>query len=100
MLFTDWGRPTTSVLHRLHDARVVQLWDPERRIAAAVARAGSRSQEPPSCCEKDGTLWDLAAVYTPGAQWEAELPAAAWWSGPVVEVSAPLEQQLLVRPPE
>jgi len=98
MLVTDWLRPTTSVLHRLDDPRVVQFWDPDRRIAAAVARAGSDGDERPACCDRNGTLWDLAVVYRPSAQWDRDPPAAAWWNGPVVNVSAALEEQLLFPP--
>jgi hypothetical protein len=94
MLLTDWGRPTTSALARLRDRRVEQFWDPGGRVATAVARAGSVDHREPSCCERKGALWDLAAVYHRGSRWDAELAPAAWWDGPVAPVSAALEKAL------
>ena len=37
-------------------------------------------------------LWDLAAVYPPGVQWNSQLPPAAFFDGPVVNGKAELEQ--------
>ena len=40
-------------------------------------------------------LWDLAAVYPPGADWDGPLPTAVFFNGPVVKVKAELEAAIL-----
>jgi hypothetical protein len=43
----------------------------------------------PGCCTQNGTLWDVIAVYPPGARWTETLPAPQFFAGPVVR-GAPL----------
>ena len=84
ILPSDWMRPTAGVLGRIADARVTQFWDPGHVVAGLMAR---RLEKKPECCERKGILWDLAAVYAPGAVWEDGLPPASYMNGPVVRVS-------------
>jgi len=60
ILMTDMQRPGTSIMARIGDPRVRQFWDPDHAVAAAM-KAGLKTR--PDCCESDGVLWDLAAVY-------------------------------------
>jgi hypothetical protein len=87
ILPTDWIPPPTGTLGRLSDRRVRQFWDREHAVAKAMAesRAGQPQQD---CCERNGTLWDLLAVYPAGAKWGETLPRAAVFNGPIVRAVA------------
>jgi hypothetical protein len=84
ILLTDWSRPSTAVLKRLADARVAQFWDARHVLAKRMAQDARDPQPEQQCCERDGYLWDLAAVYPAGAVWKDALPAAVVFDGPVV----------------
>lgn len=82
MLPTDWSRPTSAVLDRLSDPRVVQWWD-KRHLVAGLLSASDGGLDP-ACCRRSGTLWDVIAVYPPGARWDQTLPLPKFFAGPVV----------------
>lgn len=82
MLPTDWSKPTSAVLSRLSDGRVTQWWDNQHLIAKLLnASVGGQK---PQCCMRKGTLWDVIAVYPPGAKWTETLPSPQSFAGPVV----------------
>jgi hypothetical protein len=87
MLPTDWFPPTAGVLARLSDGRVTQYWDPDHRIAKRISADAAPSQRQPDCCENDGILWDVTAVYAPDATWTDRMPPAVFINGPVVAVA-------------
>jgi hypothetical protein len=91
MLPTDWLRPAARVLGRLSDHRARQFWDEQHVLAQRMAADARDPQPKPECCEQNGFLWDMAAVYPPGAMWMDKLPPAVVFNGPVVEVKAQLE---------
>jgi len=99
MLVTDWQRPGPPALSRLPDARVHQYWDQAHLLARSMAAAARDPQPTPKCCVRDGVLWDLAAVYPPGAKWDDRLPPAVFFDGPVVNVEGGLEAYLTRLPP-
>jgi hypothetical protein len=82
ILPTDWNRPTSTVLDRLSDRRVVQWWDKQHLIARLLKE--SDGGQDPGCCRRNGTLWDVIAVYPPGTRWEETLPPPQFFAGPVV----------------
>lgn len=84
MIPTDLMRPVRMVLARLSDPRAWQAWDADRRVARGMDRDARDPQPKPRCCRREGVLWDLAAVYPPGAQWKDTLPPAVFFDGPVV----------------
>jgi hypothetical protein len=86
ILPTDFTAPNTSAMARIPDLRVQQFWDPDHLVAKAIAAAAGPTQPQPDCCEQDGILWDLAAVYPKGARWDNALPAATFLNGPVGDV--------------
>src|SRR5262249_4321438 len=90
ILPTDWIPPTTGVLARLSDGRVRQFWDKDHAVAKVLAesRAG---QQHPKCCSRNGTLWDLIAIYPQGAVWSEGLPRAGVFDGPIVRAVRSLE---------
>ena len=81
------------VQSRISDLRVVQFWDKEHLVAKVIDQQLSSSQ--PSCCRRDGILWDLAAVYPEKVRWENAAPI--FIDGPVVAVSAGAQQKLFKR---
>ena len=94
MLPTDLAAPTTGTLGRLSDPRVRQFYDADHVMAKRM-KADARAPQPePDCCTRSGTLWDLAAVYPPGAEWRDKLPIAIVFNGPVVNVIDSLAQAL------
>jgi hypothetical protein len=97
MLATDLGAPTPVVLQRLQDPRARQFWDPQHTLALRLAADARPPQPHEHCCDQKGVLWDLAAVYPPGALWSDHIPAAAFFDGPVVKVKPALETALVAR---
>jgi hypothetical protein len=101
VIATDIGPPLSRVLRLLDDRRAVQLWDPDRTLEAdirrsidlAPARYGYDGPLP-----RDLVIWDVVAVFGPGARWESDLPVPAYHGGPVVEVldatAAALDREL------
>jgi hypothetical protein len=48
-------------------------------------------QPDPSCCDHDGILWDLGAVYPKGARWDATQPPVIAFDWPVARVTEKIE---------
>lgn len=94
ILPTDAGAPVTGTLARLADGRVRQFYDPGHLVATRLAADAREPQPSPGCCRRDGILWDLLAIYRPGATWDERVPAAAVFDGPVVAVTNGLERVL------
>lgn len=85
ILPTDWSAPSSWALARLSDARVHQFWDKQHSLAKIMA--GSRDkQSKPQCCNRNGNLWDLIAVYPPESVWNDRLPPAVVFDGPIVRM--------------
>ena len=94
MLPTDWMAPARPVLGRLSDRRVQQYWDPKHLLAAQLKKDARAPQPVQDCCIRSGILWDLAAVYEPGATWADRMPPASVFNGPVVDVADAIEEAL------
>jgi hypothetical protein len=92
MILTDFSAPSTRTLALLRDPRAVQLWDQPRLLAGRLR--GIPGQPAPECCDDEGVLWDLAAVYSKEARWTDSPPPAVFFNGPVVDVHEALEQTL------
>ena len=94
MLPTDWYRPTRPTLKRVADSRAVQFWDKGHLIAAQVKQQLEQFHgSDPSCCEDQGHLWDMVAVYPPGVKWGETKPA--FDDGPVYRIAPTLEQKVV-----
>lgn len=94
MLPTDWSAPSGSVLRRLSDGRVQQYWDPNHLLATQMKKDARPPQPVQDCCVRSEILWDLAAVYPPGATWADHMPSAVMFNGPVVDVIDALAEAL------
>jgi hypothetical protein len=87
MLATDLAPPITAVLRRVSDRRAQQYWDPDHLVAKQLAADARPPQPEPDCCERNGVLWDLAAVYAKGARWDERMPPAILFNGSVVDAA-------------
>lgn len=91
ILVTDWKKPGGSVAKRILDSRAKQFWDREHLVAKQLAKDARAPQPEPECCTRDGILWDLVAVYSPGAVWTDIMPPATLFQGPVVQLEEEIE---------
>jgi hypothetical protein len=89
ILPTDWNKPTTHVLQRLNDERVIQVWD-KNHLIAGLMQKGADGQRP-RCCKRGGVWWDVIAAYSAGARWENSLPVPELLNGTVVRTAPDLE---------
>lgn len=92
VLPTDWGKPASAPLRRLHDPRVRQYWDPQRSVASALRDVPSGPK--PGCCWSHEVPWDAMAVYKPGTLWGETLPEPVMFDGIIMDVSPRFEQLL------
>lgn len=97
ILATDFAAPAAWVLRRVPDRRVQQYWDRDHLVARRMAADARPPQPEPECCLQGEILWDLVALYPPGAVWDDRLPAATLFNGPVVELQGAIESALGVR---
>ena len=91
ILVTDWKKPGGSVLRRITDSRVKQVWDSQHLIAKQLAKDAHAPQPEPECCTRDGILWDLVTVYAPDATWTDRMPPAVLFNGAVVHLEDEIE---------
>jgi len=85
ILASDFTAPTTGVLRRIPEKRARHYWDEEHVLAKMMGRDARPPQPKEECCLSDGILWDLA-MYPKGARWDASMPPAVVFDGPVVRV--------------
>lgn len=89
ILPTDLTSPSTPVLARLSDRRVVQFWDPAHVLSPVLARHLPLGE--PGCCLAGNYMWDEVAIFPPGAELGRDPPQ--WISGPVADSMAGLRAQ-------
>jgi hypothetical protein len=89
MLPTDWSAPTSWVLSRISDTRAIQFWDKDHLVAKDLQQHLSSSQ---ICCQRNGIIWDVAALYPKGTQWDSSKPV--YFGGAVLDVAPELGKQV------
>jgi len=94
---SDVSPPGRWALSALSDTRVEQFWDPDHLVSQRLKADARAPQAEPECCERQGNLWDLAAVYPVGATWTDRLPSAIVFNGPIVDVTSAIETAILSR---
>lgn len=90
MLPSDWARPSGMVQSRVSDLRVVQFWDKDHLVAKELKQQFPTSYK--LCCQRNGILWDVAAVYPPKVEWGRAAPT--YFGGAVLDVADNVSQQL------
>ncbi len=83
VLESDWGAPASSVLSRIVDSRATQFWDPNRAVSKSLGETDFKSK-----------VWDWAAVYASGTEWNERAPTAVYSGRPVEDVAKSLKQVL------
>jgi hypothetical protein len=94
ILVTDLAPPVNAVLGRLTDPRVQQYWDRRHALSDRMTRDARPPQPAQDCCERAGHLWDLAAVYPPGALWSDRMPTATIFNGTVLDIADQIGEAL------
>jgi hypothetical protein len=77
---------------RISDPRVVQFWDKDHLVAKELQQQLSSSQ---ICCQRNGIIWDVAALYASGAQWGT---SPTFFGGAVLNVAGDVRQRLSATP--
>lgn len=95
MLPTDWFTPTSGTLARISDPRAVQFWDHDHVVSRLLSAALPAGQ--PNCCRRGGALWDDIVLFPAGRRLGTAPPS--WISGPIVDSTAALRQQLAALAP-
>lgn len=80
ILPTDWQKPSQLLLARISDLRAAQYWDDQHLVSAAIKPHLHPGE--PDCCDHEGDLWDLVAVYPKDAGLNT---APTFIGGPVVK---------------
>lgn len=98
VLLTDIAPPTSRVLSRIADRRVVQLYDRNRRLSGEIVR--SILAEPSRRPHGEGfdtktIVWDFVAVFEPGQRWEAVFPSPGYQGYPVADVIDEVRRRLV-----
>jgi len=68
----------------------VQFWDKDHLVAHELRQQFPSSQA--LCCQRNGVLWDVAALYSSGVQWGNAAPV--YFGGAVVDVAPDVRQKL------
>ena len=90
MLPTDWSKPSAMVQARIPDARAAQFWDKDHLVAKELQQQLSSSQ---ICCQRNGILWDVAALYPRDTKWGTSGPE--FFGGAVLDVATNVRQRLM-----
>jgi hypothetical protein len=87
----DWSRPGRLVKVRISDPRAVQFWDKHHLVSQELSKQLAAE---PDCCRREGSLWDLVALYPRHEKWATGAPVFV--GGPVVrskdEIAARLHE--------
>lgn len=81
VLWRDFAPPTSKVLSLISDSRASQYWDKELLLSA---KTDSLRRQPASASGKKAVVWDVAAIFPPGARWDANFPSPTFASRPVI----------------
>jgi hypothetical protein len=89
ILPSDWQSPTNPVLSRIPDLRASQYWDKDHLIAKLVRKYVPADE--PNCCDKNGILWDLVALYPKHSVLKS---TPSFIAGPVVKAVTNAKERL------
>ena len=85
VLWTDFAPPTSKILSLISDSRASQYWDRDLVLSAkADSLGGTGRGESTAAAGKKAIVWDVAAIFPPGARWDANFPSPTFASRPVI----------------
>ena len=96
----DQGPPSAAARAPLRDPRIVEFWDPKRRVSPlmierALKLAKAKGETPDF--DEEAIAWDVIAFLPEGAIWEDPFPTPTWTDAPV-EGAIPRVKRLLAIP--
>jgi hypothetical protein len=97
VIWSDIGPPTSSVLALVRDRAAAQYWDAGLALSREIVRSINRAPREYGFDEalpESFIVWDVAAVFAPGIEWDGEFPAPTFHAGPVVYREAELARAL------
>jgi hypothetical protein len=74
---------------RVSDVRATQVWDQEHLVSRVLRQ--QLTADEPNCCEKEGLLWDLIAIYPKSASLHSK---PVFVAGPVVKAADSAKKHL------
>jgi len=83
VLWTDFAPPTSKILSLISDSRAAQYWDKDLVLSAKADSLGDTSRGEATAGKK-AVVWDVAAIFPPGARWDANFPSPTFASRPVI----------------
>jgi hypothetical protein len=89
VILTDVAPPTTGVMARISDSRVVQLWDRSRVLSELLLRTArdERGRSSHNGDAGEGSIvWDYVLVFPPESEWGDSLGPPEFAGGPVIAV--------------
>ena len=85
VLWSDFAPPTSKVLSLISDSRASQYWDKDLVLSAKADSLGDTSRrQAAAAAGKKAVVWDVAAIFPPGARWDANFPSPTFASRPVI----------------
>jgi hypothetical protein len=94
VLWTDFAPPTSKVLSLISDSRASQYWDKDLVLSAKADSLGGTSRRQAAAAGKKAIVWDVAAVFPPGARWDANFPSPTFASRPVIAQIDEIQRRL------
>jgi len=83
----DFDGPPEGTYQRIPDPRAAQFWDPKLDLSQAIVRAvldNPKLLKAGDQVRKGTVVWDIVALYPPGARWDGAFPEPTYYDGPVV----------------
>jgi hypothetical protein len=85
VLWTDFAPPSSKVLSLISDSRASQYWDKDLVLSANADSLGDLGRrQAAAAAGKKAVVWDVAAIFPPGARWDANFPSPTFASRPVI----------------
>ena len=95
VLWTDFAPPTSKVLSLVSDSRASQYWDKGLLLSAkAESLRNTSARQAAAAAAKNAVVWDVAAIFPPGARWDANFPSPTFASRPVIARIDEIQRQL------
>jgi hypothetical protein len=96
VLVIDVAPPGRGTLARVPDPRAAQYWDRSRALSRAIVTGllEDGAGGPRQGVHSKTIVWDVIAVYAPGAVWDRHPPRPDWSGYPVVDAVGEFEERL------
>lgn len=88
--------PSTSVMARVPDPRVMQFWDAHRVLSRTMVHdlPADTLRSVAQISADTPVAWDFVALFRPGVRWLDRFPVPDWAARPVFTLVDPLSRHL------